>query len=102
MDDAINAVLSSPDSETVCASAITTGALKSFYGSRQACLNGRAKPTLADSVKVSSLQVDGDTATAKAKPKGGLYDGITVEVTAVRGPDGWRIDGLDAQVPVGP
>ncbi len=102
MNDAIDAVLSSPDSGTVCSTVITVAALKNFYGSRQACLNGRAKPTLADSVKVSDLQIDGDTASAKAKPKGGLYDGVTVDVTAVRGADGWQIDGLDAKVPVGP
>lgn len=102
VSDAIHAVLSSADSRAVCATVITPTALRSFYGSRTACLNSRAQPTLADSVQISGLQVDGGTATAKAKPKGGLYDGETVEVTAVRGADGWRIDGLDAKVPVGP
>lgn len=102
VSDAIDAVLASPDSATVCAKVITPTALKNFYGSRSACLNGRPKPTLADSVQISGLKIDGDAASAKAKPKGGLYDGETVTVTAVRGADGWQIAGLKANVPVGP
>ncbi len=98
----IDAVLSSPDSEAVCTTVITPQALEDFYGGRQACLNGRPKATLAKSAAITDVLVSGDHATAKAKPKGGLYDGVTVKVSAVRGPDGWQIDGLDAKVPVGP
>jgi hypothetical protein len=34
--------------------------------------------------------------------RGGLYDGATLEIEAVRTGEGWRIDQFLADIPVGP
>jgi|GEM_PF-5512581 hypothetical protein len=99
---AIEGLVVDPDSGYVCAEVISPSLLKAAYGDLQGCLKGRRAATLAESVKISGPTVDGDSATAEAVPKGGLYDGATLEIEAVRTGEGWRIDQFLADIPVGP
>jgi hypothetical protein len=98
----IEGLVVDPDNEVVCAEVITRQLLEASYGDLQGCLKGRRPVTLAESVKVSGLSIDGDLATAEAVPSGGLYDGETLEIEAVRQGDRWRIDQFLADIPVGP
>jgi hypothetical protein len=98
----IEGLVVDPDNQLVCAEVIGRRLLEAAYGDLQGCLKGRRPATLADSVKVSGLRIDGDKATAEAVPSGGLYDGETLEIEAVREGGRWRIDQLVADIPVGP
>lgn len=98
----IEGLVVDPDNQFVCAEVIGRRLLEAAYGDRQGCLKGRRPATLAESVKVSALRIDGDTATAKAIPSGGLYDGETLEIEAVRESGRWRIERFVADIPVGP
>ncbi len=98
----IEALAVDPDNRFVCAEVIGGRLLEAAYGDLQGCLKGRRPATLAESVEVSALSVDGGTATAEAVPSGGLYDGETLEIEAVREGGRWRIERFVADIPVGP
>jgi hypothetical protein len=103
VEAAIAAVLSDADSERVCREVLSEDALASAYGDLQGCIDGRRPVTLADGIReLRDLELDGGTATAVVVPDGGLYDRVELELTAVRDGDSWRIDSLQADIPVGP
>ena len=56
----------------------------------------------ARAVEVRRLEIDGDAATAAVRPDGGIYDGERLDATLVRKGDAWKVDRLDADIPVGP
>ena len=60
----------------------------------QSCREDYAEDTQADSVEVSSVQVDGDTATAEVAVTGGGLDNQTVELGLVKEGDQWKLDEL--------
>lgn len=100
--EAIEAVLEGSDPDVVCRRAITEEFIVTAYGDLSGCLNGRPPRTLARSTEISGLAVAGAEATAVAVPRAGLYDGLDLEVALVRDGNGWRVDELVADVPVGP
>jgi len=51
-----------------------------------------AEDTAADKVEVTDIEVDGDTATAKAKATGSIFDGQTLDVALVKEGDQWKLD----------
>jgi hypothetical protein len=53
-----------------------------------------AADSASDSVEVSNIKVDGDTATAEAKLTGGFVDGQTVDISLVKDGDQWKLDQL--------
>jgi hypothetical protein len=48
--------------------------------------------TAAESIDVSDIEVDGDTATAKAAATGSIFDGQTLVVALVKEGDQWKLD----------
>jgi hypothetical protein len=46
----------------------------------------------ADSVDVSEIEVDGDSATAKALVTGSFFDGQTLDLALVKDGDQWKLD----------
>jgi hypothetical protein len=48
-----------------------------------------------ESVEVSSIEVDGETATAEAAFTGGGLDGQTLAISLVKEGDQWKLDSLD-------
>ena len=48
-----------------------------------------------DSVEVSKIEVDGDTATADAAVTGGPFDGSTLTFSLVKEGEQWKLDGID-------
>jgi len=57
----------------------------------QSCQKDAAQ-TAADKVEVTDIAVDGDTATAKAKATGSIFDGQTLEIALVKDGDQWKLD----------
>jgi hypothetical protein len=51
-----------------------------------------ADSTAAESVDVSDIEVDGDTATAKAAATGSIFDGQTLDIGLVKEGDQWKLD----------
>ena len=51
-----------------------------------------AKNTSADKVDVTDIQVNGDTATAKAKATGSIFNGQTLNVALVKENGQWKLD----------
>ena len=73
--------------------------------SRKGCIAAQDPGSLAESVQVSDVAESGETATAVARPVGGPYDGVDVEVSLVAATDledAWLVDSLFADVPAGP
>jgi hypothetical protein len=67
------------------------------FGSGQAALKTckkEAAQTPADSIEVSNIQVDGDTATADGAATGQIFDGQTLEISLVKDGDQWKLDQL--------
>ena len=87
---------------------VTQHYLGASYGGHQGCVNARRSGGVPDRVYFKSLRIEGDHATAVVVPSGGPSDGerVTVSlVTEARSPGGrphWAVDGLHADVPVGP
>ena len=104
LEAAIEALLVDRENEFVCAEVLSPKLLRIAYGDLDGCLKGRDPRTLADSLpSTRKLRLDGDEASAEAIANGGLYDGATLQIDAVReGDDGWRIDQFIADLPVGP
>src|SRR4051794_31169161 len=50
----------------------------------------------ADSVDVSNVAVNGDTATAEAAITGAAFDGQTLEISLVKEGDQWKLDNIDS------
>jgi hypothetical protein len=52
----------------------------------------------ADSVDVSNIEIEGDTATADAAVTGAAFDGQTIKLSLVKEGDQWKIDHLESFV----
>jgi hypothetical protein len=106
VEDVVAAVLTgSEQPETICDDLVTPEYVKAAYGDREGCIAAQDPGSLAESVQVGDVQESGDTATAVARPVGGPYDGVDVEVSLVAATDledAWLVDSLFADVPAGP
>jgi hypothetical protein len=52
----------------------------------------QAGDTVADKVDVSEIEIDGDSATAKAAVTGSFFDGQTLDLALVKQGDQWKLD----------
>ncbi len=106
VEDVVAAVLTgSEKAATICDDLVTAEYVKTAYGDREGCIAAQDPGSLAESVQVSDVQESGDAATAVARPVGGPYDGVDVEVSLVAATDledAWLVDSLFADVPAGP
>lgn len=98
----VTAVLSDPDSGTICTEMVSERLLTASYGNLQGCLDGRPQESLAADSKVSDVVVEGSSATAVAEADGGVYDETEIEIELVRLGGRWQVDSMRADVPVGP
>lgn len=84
--------LISSDAAQVCDEVITPELLKRAYGNRQGCITARKPQTLAKSVTVNEVRVQGGTATVQARASGGRYgNGQPVRLTVERQGATWRV-----------
>ena len=106
VEDVVAAVLTGSETPaTICDELVTPEYVKTAYGDREGCIAAQDPGSLAESVQVSDVQESGETATAVARPVGGPYDGVDVEVSLVAATDlegAWLVDSLFADVPAGP
>jgi hypothetical protein len=80
---------------------VTERYVNSAYGGFEGCIQARAPGSVARSLEFKRLRIDGDHATAVVVPTGGPYDGERITVSLVHD-RWWAVDGLRADVPVGP
>ncbi len=106
VEDVVAAVLTGSEKPaTICDDLVTPEYVETAYGDREGCLAAQDPGSLAESVQISDVQEDGESATAVAKPVGGPYDGVAVEVSLIAATDledAWVVDSLFADVPAGP
>ncbi len=100
-EQVITTFLTSPDAEKACAT-LSPPLLSKTYGDLAGCRQGRPPESLAKSVAIDDIEVDGEIVTATAKPTGGVYDGGKLEVTVSVNGNTALISALDANIPVGP
>jgi hypothetical protein len=106
VEDVVTAVLTGSEKPaTICDELVTPNYVETAYGDREGCIAAQDPGTLAESAQISDVQESGETATAVARPVGGPYDGVDVEVSLVAATDldgAWLVDSLFADVPAGP
>lgn len=94
----VEAFLVSPDADLVCDELITEKFLRASYGDRAGCVAGRKPASLASQVTLDAGP--GDVVTAE--PRGGVYDGDELAFTLVPSGQGFAIDSVRSDAPVGP
>jgi hypothetical protein len=99
---AVEGVLTSGDPVDACARFVTERYVRVAYGDRLGCVRAQAPGATANRLQAKHLVIDGDRATVVVVPSGGTYNGGRVDVALVRDGPRWRVDQLDADVPVGP
>jgi hypothetical protein len=104
--EAVNLVLTKAGSpQAACKLFVTKRFVAQSYGSTRNCLASRVRGGVAQRAYVKLKNRSGRSARAVALPSGGPNDGehVSVELVEDKG-DGtvWRVDGLTADVPVGP
>ena len=53
-----------------------------------------AADSVAESIEVSNIEVDGDAATAEGEVTGSFFDGQTIDIALVKEGDQWKLDEL--------
>lgn len=102
-DAAVAAVITGePDAEFACGEAVTDHYVRRTYGDRDGCVAAQAPEALARSFSGLGFSIGGDRAIVTTTPRGGVYDGVELEITLVDDGERWRVDRLDADIPVGP
>ena len=99
---AIERVLTSGDPKQACEELVTPDFVARAYGGVDGCEAAIEGGGSADSVEVSDVQRDGDTATAVAVPDGGPNSGEHIDVKLIRDDGVWKVDDLHSNVPAGP
>jgi hypothetical protein len=98
---AAEAVIGGNDPQETCEKYGTIVYVKHAYGDVKGCRSAVAaqKPFAVD---VGEVDLNGKTATAKAKPRGGPNQGETLKVDLIRQEGIWRVDLVRSHVKVGP
>jgi hypothetical protein len=98
---AAETVIGGNDPERTCERYATIVYVKHAYGSASGCRRA-VTGQKSFAVDVSGIDVEGKTATAKAKPTGGPNQGETLKVDLIRQEGIWRVDLVRSNVKVGP
>ena len=98
---AAETVIGGNDPEKTCERYATIVYVKHAYGDVKGCRSAVAEQK-AFAVDVGGIDLNGKTATAKAKPKGGPNQGETLKVDLIRQEGVWRVDLVRSDVKVGP
>ncbi len=98
---AVEDVIGSGDPDAACVQLVTAKYVKAAYAGEQGCKAAVSQQGSFD-VAVDRVEIQGDAATAKAKPSGGPNKGETITARLVLQGDTWRVDSLDSNAPAGP
>jgi hypothetical protein len=99
---AIERVLTSGDPKQACEELVTPAFVNRAYGGVDGCTAAIEGGGSADSVEVTDVERDGETATAVAVPDGGPNSGEHIDVKLIREDGVWKVDDLHSNVPAGP
>lgn len=86
----------------VCEQLLTARLVRMAYGDLKGCEAAQRPASAAKSVRISALTVRDGKATATAIPSGGASNGEKLRIGLVGQGDGWLIDSLRSNAPVGP
>ncbi len=89
--------LTSPDAQMVCSELLTPSFVRKQYKGTKGCIAARKPSDLADRNPRLIVKRKGATATVVAKPRGGRYDGKTLQLTVLQQGNAFRIDALDVR-----
>ncbi len=102
VDYAIKGVLASGVPGLACEQLATEKYVKDTFGSRKGCIKSTVPGSAATYLETSKIEINGDEATAVARPTGGPSNGETIQVSLVREGGTWKVDSLKSNAPVGP
>jgi hypothetical protein len=101
----VERVLTSSDPADACGDYVTQHYLSTAYGGKQACIQAQ-RPGIAatslSSFRIASQGGGGRAVDASVVLHGGPYDGSTARVGLLFEAGQYRVNGLGANVPVGP
>ena len=99
----LEAVLAGSDPVRACGDSVTERFLRRSYGDAAGCEAAQKAAKPANQAGVSEIVIQPDSvAQARARPKGGIYDGQELRAELVLDGDAWKLDSLRSNVPVGP
>jgi hypothetical protein len=98
----IEAFVTSTDPAVACDAVVTEQLLERAFGDRRGCREALAPQAVADRVEVRAVRIVNGSATAIAIPRGGVNDGVEVEVELVEDNGALAIDRFEADVAPGP
>lgn len=98
---AIESFLAAGD-PVVCEQFATARFVRDAYGDLRGCEAAQRPASAASSVEITSLSVQGGSASAAAIPRGGTNDGEELRIELIGQGDSWLIDSLESNSPVGP
>ena len=101
-ESALDAFFTSGDPDIACDQVVTEDLVTASYGDAKGCRQAQVPGAVAESIEVTELEVDGDSAEAVVVPKGGPNDGFEHEVKLVNVGGVWVLDSLEADIPAGP
>jgi hypothetical protein len=99
---AITGAFTSPQVDLACGQYVTPAYVAAAFGDDEGCAAAVRAGAQARAVSVTSLSLDGGSATASVIPHGGPSSGQTVEVTLLKEDGAWAVDKAKSNVPVGP
>lgn len=95
--------LASTDADAACADAVTERFLRRAFGDLDACKAAQAASKPASDPRVTEVVINPESvAQARARPKGGVYDGQELRAELVLEDGTWKLDSLRSNVQVGP
>ena len=96
--DTLTTGLKTNDPTVLCTKTFSTGFVQRVYGTQARCITIETKSAKtnkpATAVKVTSIKVDGGTATAIVTVTGGDDSGASGQLSLVSQQKGWRVDDL--------
>jgi hypothetical protein len=101
IEDAVETVVGGADPKAACGELVTPRYVRQAYGDEQGCRAavGGQKPF---DVAVSEVEIEGNSATARAVPEGGPNKGETLKVELVLEGKSYRVDAVVSNAPAGP
>lgn len=103
IQNTITAVLSGSDPIETCQTLVTEHYVKTAYGDAAGCRKAQDPKAAADKLEIGQISISPEAvASTSVRAKGGIYAGEQLKVALVLQDGEWKLDSLEANVPVGP
>ena len=94
IEEALTRLVTESDLSVRCEGSLSAELLKRLHGDEEGCREHSEGDEPADDAKVTGIEVDGDTATAKLEVVGSVSAGATGTVELVREDGEWQVSDL--------